>query len=173
MNANDSPDLPGRVASLHLHPTESGAPLVTIESVELVAGRGIRDDSRYFGRLSRETGQPTRRQVTLIEREQIAEHAAALCLPCIPPGAVRSNIETTGRAPERNGSGFSESAMNWRVWPRVVVEAAGSGIDTGLPALDPGWSASPPPRKGRLLATTKGSKTGACPRGNCPFSPRV
>ena len=51
---------------------------------------------------------------------------------------------TTFRAPELNGSGFSESAMNWRVWPRVVVEAAGSGIDTGLPALDPGWSGSPP-----------------------------
>ena len=96
MNANDSPALPGRVASLHLHPTESGAPLVTIESVELVAGRGIRDDSRYFGRLSRETGQPTRRQVTLIEREQIAEHAAAFSLEGIPPGVVRSNIETEG-----------------------------------------------------------------------------
>ena len=34
--------------------------------------------------------------MTLIEREQIAEHAAALGLPSIPPGAVRSNIETTG-----------------------------------------------------------------------------
>ena len=59
------------------------------------------------------------------------------------------------RAPELNGSGFSESAMNWRVWPRVVVEAAGSGIDTGLPALAPGWSGSPPPQKGRLLATVQ------------------
>ena len=96
MNTNDSPALPGRVASLHLHPTESGAPLQTIEAVELVAGRGIQSDTRYFGRLSRDTGQPTRRQVTLIEREQIAEHATALSLPSIPPGAVRSNIETTG-----------------------------------------------------------------------------
>src|SRR5258705_13436976 len=31
-----------------------------------------------------------------MEREQIAEHAAALGLEFIPPGAVRSNIETTG-----------------------------------------------------------------------------
>ena len=96
MNANDSPALPGRVASLHLHPAEPGAPLQTIEAVEVVAGQGIQGDTRYFGRLSRDTGQPTRRQVTLIEREQIAEHAAALSLPSIPPGAVRSNIETTG-----------------------------------------------------------------------------
>ena len=47
--------------------------------------RGVPGDTRYFGRLSRDTGQPTRRQVTLIEREQIAEHAAALRLPFITP----------------------------------------------------------------------------------------
>lgn len=96
MNANDSPVLPGRVASLHLHPAEPGTPLQAVEAVEVVAGHGIQGDTRYFGRLSRDTGQPTRRQVTLIEREQIAEHAAALGLPSITPGAVRSNIETTG-----------------------------------------------------------------------------
>ena len=96
MNATTSPALPGRVASLHLHPTEPGAPLQTIDAVELVAARGIQGDTRYFGRLSCLTGQPTHRQVSLIEREQIAEHAATLGLPAIPSGAVRSNIETTG-----------------------------------------------------------------------------
>ena len=96
MNTNDSPALPGRVASLHLHSAEPGAPLQPIEAVEVVVGRGIQGDSRYFGRLSRDTGEPSRRQVTLIEREQISEHAVALGLPSIAPGAVRSNIETTG-----------------------------------------------------------------------------
>ena len=91
-------DSTGVVASLHLHPTESGAPLQFVERVEALANRGLRGDSRYFGRVSRETGQPTRRQVSLIEREQIAEHAAALGLAGIAPGAVRSNIETTGIA---------------------------------------------------------------------------
>src|SRR5208282_3972147 len=95
MNANHSPALPGRVASLHLHPADPGAPLQSVETVELVAGRGIQSDARYFGRLNRDTGQPIRRQVTLNEREQIAEHADALGLHSIPPGAVRSNIETT------------------------------------------------------------------------------
>ena len=61
-----------------------------------------------------------------------------------PAAALEYARQPKCRAPELNGSGFSESAMNWRVWPRVVVEAAGSGIDTGLPALDPGWSGSPP-----------------------------
>src|ERR1035438_1838220 len=96
MNAAPSHALPGLVASLHLHPSESGAALQAVEAIELVADRGIQGDTRYFGRLSRDTGQPTRRQITLIEREQIAEHAAALGLPSIPPGAVRSNVETTG-----------------------------------------------------------------------------
>ena len=91
-------DSTGVVASLHLHPTESGAPLQFVERVEALENRGLRGDSRYFGRVSRETGQPTRRQVSLIEREQIAEHAAALGLAGIAPGAVRSNIETTGIA---------------------------------------------------------------------------
>ena len=96
MNTAPCPALPGHVASLHLHPAESGAPLQSVESVEMVEEKGVAGDARFFGRLSRDTGQPTRRQVTLIEREQIAEHATALGLPSITPGAVRSNIETSG-----------------------------------------------------------------------------
>ena len=61
-----------------------------------MAEKGIQEDRRYFGRTSRSTGQPSRRQVTLIEREQIAEHAEALGLGGIRAGEVRSNMETTG-----------------------------------------------------------------------------
>ena len=96
MNALPSPAPLGHVASLHLHPAEPGTPLQAVEAVEVTADQGILGDARYFGRLSSHTGQPSRRQVSLIEREQIAEHAAALRLPAIPPGAVRSNIETIG-----------------------------------------------------------------------------
>jgi MOSC domain-containing protein YiiM len=96
MNAPSSPALTGRVASLHLHPGAPGAPLQSVETIEVVEAKGIRDDSRYFARISRSTGQPSRRQVSLIEREQIAEHAAALKRQSIPPGAVRANIETLG-----------------------------------------------------------------------------
>src|ERR1035441_821642 len=96
MNDAPSPAPLGHVASLHLHPVVSGAPLQSVESIEVVEGKGIAGDARYFGKLSRDTGQPTRRQVPLIEREQIAEHATALGLPVIVPGAVRSNIETSG-----------------------------------------------------------------------------
>jgi MOSC domain-containing protein YiiM len=64
--------------------------------IELVEAKGILNEPRYFGRMSRKTGGPSRRQVSLIEREQISEHAAALGLETIAPGAVRSNIETSG-----------------------------------------------------------------------------
>ena len=57
MNATTSPALPGRVASLHLHPAEPGAPLQAVEAVELIASRGIQGDTRYFGRLSPPAGR--------------------------------------------------------------------------------------------------------------------
>ncbi len=96
MNAAEPKPDQARVASLHLHPTEPGAPLASVESAHLLEGKGIQGDSRYFGKLSRDTGQPSRRQVSLIGREQLAEHAAALSMASIPQGAARSNIETTG-----------------------------------------------------------------------------
>lgn len=85
----------GRVASLHLHPSESGEPFQNVTTIELEAEKGIVGNPRYFARRSR-SGGFSKRQVSLIEQEQIAEHAAVLGLPKIPPGIVRSNVETTG-----------------------------------------------------------------------------
>jgi MOSC domain-containing protein YiiM len=87
---------PSQVASLHLHPEEPGAALTQVQAIQVIEGQGIQADARYFGRVSGSTGQVTRRQVSLIEREQIAEHAAALGLDGIAPGLVRANIEATG-----------------------------------------------------------------------------
>lgn len=84
------------MASLHIHPPKAGLPLRAVDTIHFVEGRGIEEDKRYFGRTSRSTGKPSRRQVTLIEREVIGEHAAAFGLQAIPPGNVRSNVETTG-----------------------------------------------------------------------------
>jgi MOSC domain-containing protein YiiM len=86
----------GRVLSLHLHPKVSATPLQEVEEIQLVAGKGIFGEPRYFGRVSRSTGKPSRRQISLMEREQIAEHSVALGLKSIPPGLVRANIETEG-----------------------------------------------------------------------------
>lgn len=85
----------GLVASLHLHPHDADHALSHASSIELVEARGIRGEPRYFGRRNSK-GEPSRRQVTVIERERIAEHAIALGIPCFEPGIVRSNIETTG-----------------------------------------------------------------------------
>src|SRR5579871_6033020 len=86
----------GRVASLHLHPPVPNGSLSSVESVELLAGKGIVGNDRYFGRSDRSSGAPYRRQVSLIAREQIAGHAKELGLESIAPGVVRSNIETIG-----------------------------------------------------------------------------
>src|SRR5947209_14266769 len=96
MNSATTPVPIGRVASLHLHPTESHAPLRMVNEIEVIEAKGIFGNPRYFGQISRNTGEPSKRQVTLMEREQIAEHAVALGLETIAPGAVRSNIETEG-----------------------------------------------------------------------------
>jgi len=86
----------GRVVSLHLHPVEPATPLQSVDEINLVAGKGILGEPRYFGKISRRTAQPSRRQLSLMEREQIAEHAVALGMKSIAPGAVRANIETEG-----------------------------------------------------------------------------
>jgi MOSC domain-containing protein YiiM len=86
----------GRVASLHLHPERAGEPLRAVDSFEVVEQKGIRGNPRKFDAISRGTGEPSKRQVSLIEREQIAEHAATLGLETIAPGIVRANIETIG-----------------------------------------------------------------------------
>ena len=84
----------GRVASLHLHPAQAHSPLTAVTSVEVVEQQGIAGEPRYFGRTSA-NGQPAKRQISLMEREQIAGHSTALGLAGIPPGAVRANIETS------------------------------------------------------------------------------
>jgi MOSC domain-containing protein YiiM len=85
----------GRVASLHLHSKEPGERFQAVEKIEVIEGKGIVGNPRYFARRSR-SGGLSKRQVTLIEREQIAEHAATLGMETLRPGDVRSNIETEG-----------------------------------------------------------------------------
>ena len=94
LERTDSPT--GTVVSLHIHGDTSGIAMIHLNELHLVAGKGIEQDRRYFDRSNHKTGRPYRRQVTLVERETIAEHAAVLGLPSIPPGVVRSNIETEG-----------------------------------------------------------------------------
>jgi MOSC domain-containing protein YiiM len=69
---------------------------MAVGEIEVIEAKGIQGEPRYFGRTQRETGEPSRRQVSLIEREQLAEHAGALGLESISPGAARANIETFG-----------------------------------------------------------------------------
>ena len=81
----------GFAVSLHLHPAIAGEPLLSVEEFTAVAGKGIKGngEGRMFDRNNR-------RQVSMIEREQLVKHAESLRLPGFSPGEVRSNIETKG-----------------------------------------------------------------------------
>ena len=96
MNATNSDrhQVLGRVASLHLHPEIAGQRMTDAAEIEVVAGKGILNEPRYFDRKNR-SGQPSRRNVTVIEREILMQHAEALKSD-ITPGLVKSNVETTG-----------------------------------------------------------------------------
>lgn len=96
MHATNSnqPVVLGRIASLHLHPQKAGQRMTDTSEVEVVVGKGIVGEPRYFERKNR-SGQPSRRNVTLIEREIVARHSETLKTE-IPPGLVKSNVETTG-----------------------------------------------------------------------------
>lgn len=85
----------GVVASLHMHPLISGDPMTRVEKMSLVAAKGIQGNTRYYAQSDRQ-GKPARNHVSLLEREQIADHAQEIGLDEIPPGLVLSNIETTG-----------------------------------------------------------------------------
>lgn len=81
----------GFAVSLHLHPAIAGEPLLPVEEFTVVASKGIKanGEGRMFN-------QNNRRQVSLIEREQLVKHAENLRHPGFAPGEVRSNIETKG-----------------------------------------------------------------------------
>ena len=81
----------GSVASLHLHPDISGALMVNVKSFELITDVGI-----YRNGGSRNYGHNGKRQVSLIEREQLTKHADDLAKSDFSPGQVRANIETEG-----------------------------------------------------------------------------
>lgn len=84
----------GWVGSIYVA-SEEGAPMERVESVEAVAGRGLRGD-RYFA----ETGYYTSTdacQVTLIEREALEAVSRDNDLD-LDPGAHRRNIVTEGVA---------------------------------------------------------------------------
>ncbi|WP_122091233.1 MOSC domain-containing protein [Halalkalicoccus subterraneus] len=87
----------GTVSTIHIAP-EASATTESHETVEAVAGRGLRGD-RYFaeqGTYSR-SARGTSREITLIEAETLAALERDFSIE-IPPGAHRRNVTTRGVA---------------------------------------------------------------------------
>ncbi len=86
----------GAVAGIYIA-TEGAGPIISLQEVEAVAGRGLRGD-RYFEEKGTYSATPgTGRQITLIEQEAVeaAAHDYGISLE---PGRARRNIVTVGVA---------------------------------------------------------------------------
>ncbi|HYT81720.1 MAG TPA: MOSC domain-containing protein [Actinomycetota bacterium] len=86
----------GAVAGIYIA-TDGAGPMVSLEEIEAVAGKGLRGD-RYFEAKGTYTATPgTGRQITLIEQEAVeaAAHDYGIALQ---PGQARRNIVTVGVA---------------------------------------------------------------------------
>jgi MOSC domain-containing protein YiiM len=87
---------PGVVVSLNIAPS-GAAPIVTVGSVDAVAGRGLAGD-RYFNRTGTYSNHPGNgRHVTLIESEAL-EGLLRDYQVTLEPGLARRNIVTRGVA---------------------------------------------------------------------------
>lgn len=85
-----------KVAGLFLNPPRPGESMVPVQKMFLEAGKGIVGNTRYYDKTTRK-GAKLKRHVSIIAREQIAEHQKKLDMPHdIKPGQVRANIETVG-----------------------------------------------------------------------------
>lgn len=84
----NGPMRPGAVVWIGVRPSR-GAPMLALESVELIAGQGVAGD-RY------KTRNNGGRQVTLIEAEGLAAIAAYMGEPSMAPERLRRNIVTRG-----------------------------------------------------------------------------
>ncbi|GAC1430590.1 MAG: hypothetical protein NVSMB65_04060 [Chloroflexota bacterium] len=89
-----------RVRALFLHgPTGFGdhdtapIPMIAVQSVEAVAGRGLRGDTRFFG-ATRRDGRENLRQVSLIDEGTVARHEERF--GPIPLEVVKAQIVLAG-----------------------------------------------------------------------------
>lgn len=94
MNKTPSPpDVPGNVAALHIGPRKK-QPLVPVESIRVVPGRGIEGD-RFFRKSPGEENPNPGREITLIESEAL-DALLHECNIALAPPDTRRNVLTRG-----------------------------------------------------------------------------
>lgn len=121
------PTMNGRVLAINLAPAD-GAPMVAVEQVEAVAGRGLVGD-RHFGRT---------RQVTAVCRGELETAATELGVDRIAGIATRRNLELDlGSLPRTHGTRIRVGDVVLAVWrdcaPCEVMETSvGPGARAAL-----------------------------------------
>ncbi len=93
----------GQVMSLHIHGSkQSGDTMRSVQTLTLVAGKGIKEDSRYYDCKNKTSGFPNKNHISMIERDQILDLMQDIYdieeneKIDILPGKIRSNVEYTG-----------------------------------------------------------------------------
>jgi len=85
----------GVIMCLFLHSDKHNKLMKSVTSMQLVAGKGILNNHRYYETINKSSGYPNKNHLSIIEREQIAEHEEDIGKEILP-GVIRSNIEIYG-----------------------------------------------------------------------------
>src|SRR5947199_147632 len=80
---------------LFLHSDEHNKLMKSVTSMQLVAGKGILNNHRYYETINKSSGHPNKNHLSIIEREQIAEHKEDIGKEILP-SVIRSNIQIYG-----------------------------------------------------------------------------
>jgi MOSC domain-containing protein YiiM len=116
----------GEVTAIHIGPGNWPEPVIAVEEVEAVAGRGLRGD-RKFGAL---------RSITVVSEEELSAAADKWGSP-IPPGSTRRQVTISGHPLSR------EPGARLRIG-EVIVEVNGdcSPCETMEESVGPGARAA-------------------------------
>jgi len=86
----------GTVESLHLHPEIANSPMKNVDSFEVVEGKGIMDDERFYDRGVTKRGRPFLRHLTMLEGEKIKNYAVMCSVDEFMADVFRSNMVVSG-----------------------------------------------------------------------------
>lgn len=91
---NEENDI-GTITALFMHPVDPMEKMISVQSLELIAEKGILGNPRYYDTKNKNNGTQNKNHLSMTEQEQIIEFQEQLQQPA-DYGSVRSNVVTSG-----------------------------------------------------------------------------